>query len=590
MDDKRLLKLVLKALIAQHPGVSVSLGDVVAWVASSTAIEEPVGEVAWGELLDKIHQLCVKAKLARAAVESHPGYWGSTTLTRMYVNGESPLEDILSMAPLHRDSKPARVENAELRDEDEQHQFPTVEQLYLAPAPPAGHKTANRIFYGPPGTGKTYRLARETVSLIDGRMVEDAQARKRFRELVQEGRIEQVTFHPSYSYEDFIEGLRPVVEGGQVNYRVESGAFKRIVRRATEAYLSGDSFEERWRILKHGLESEPKAVGGYVLRHEDDESIRFEISQGADEPLVLDHEVVLGIWNLRKSGVELEVDSLMPVMKRQHQDKEIVRVFSSALRSLMNVLDEIDVRSSLDQFVILIDEINRGDIPKIFGELITLLEPSKRLGMDEATVVTLPQSGEPFGVPPNLHVLGTMNTADRSISLMDLALRRRFQFVECPPHPSLVPNDLARRVMQAINQRIEFLLDRDHTLGHSRFMNITSETEEESQEQLRRVLVNDVIPLLQEYFYEDWFKIGLVLGCPFDDEGKGGDRSKHYALTVEPHNAKNLFALKDSSNLIDERRPIFSIHEDLAKGERAESAEREHLAEILESIAHVTPV
>lgn len=255
----------------------------------------------------------------------------------------------------------------------------------------------NLILYGPPGTGKTFRLKNDYLP--------------RYQDEAGD-RFEFVTFHQSYAYEDFVEGIRPVTENGAVTYEVRPGVLKRLCERA-----------------------------------------------------------------------------------RRAPDK---------------------------RFALFIDEINRGNVAKVFGELITLLEVDKRIRINASgnrtascrgLEVTLPYSGKRFGVPTNVDVIGTMNTADRSIALLDSALRRRFRFEELTPKPELLESiddgegnaiDL-RQLLQAMNDRLSRLLHRDQTLGHSYFYHV------KSFDELRRVFAREILPFLQEAFYDDWRQIRYVL-------------------------------------------------------------------------------
>ena len=296
----------------------------------------------------------------------------------------------------------------------------------------------NTILYGPPGTGKTYNSVFYSVGIIEKdesvfKLKNDDKVFKKFKEYKDKNLIKFITFHQSYGYEDFIEGIRPYLkeESKDLKYTLHSGIFKDMCKRAKS-------------------------------------------------------------------------------------DKK-------------------------NNYVLIIDEINRGNISKIFGELISLIESSKREGEKEEMEVILPYSKEKFTIPKNLYIIGTMNTADRSIALLDIALRRRFNFMEIMPEYSIlkeVEDIKVNLLLSSINEKIEFLLDREHTIGHSYFLNIST------FEELVKVFKNSIIPLLQEYFYDDFEKIKTIFS------NNGFIISKNISLNNQRKSIYKLNeeALKDKNN------------------------------------------
>ena len=288
------------------------------------------------------------------------------------------------------------------------------EDTPVRPCPKKSSVTLNTILYGPPGTGKTYVTSKYCVEICDEQTEPSKEEiRSRYRELIEEKRVEFVTFHQSYGYEEFVEGLRPDTGGaGSAGFSLvpTAGVLKRIAERARE--------------------------------------------------------------------------------------------------------------NSEEAHVLVIDEINRANVSKVLGELVTLLEEDKREGADNEVKLTLPYSKDSFALPSNLYILGTMNTADRSIALLDTALRRRFEFKEIPPEPGILSEfsestgiDLPE-VLGAINTRLEWLLDRDHLIGHAWFMGLDSKAD------VDRVMRHKIIPLIAEYFYDDWNKVQAVLGGGEEFVGK----------------------------------------------------------------------
>ncbi|MDB5781275.1 MAG: hypothetical protein JWQ50_1190 [Caballeronia mineralivorans] len=402
----------------------------------------------------------------------------------------------------------------------------------------------------------------------------------RYEGLRQQGRIEFVTFHQSYGYEDFIEGLRPESTDGQISYSVRPGAFREAcdaARRATlvKPGLVGKPLKER-TVYKMSLGVAGSPAGNLAFQHcIENECVLLGWGKDVDFSECKNSSEIKARLNEERPDIE-KPDSqarYMSVFKDELSIGDIIvvsqgnRAFRAigevtgpyecleastaggfhqmrpvrwlavleGNRPVEEIYDRSFVQSSLYKlapsqvkwdalqalaqgeqadanlpFVFVIDEINRANISKVFGELITLLEPDKREGAENALTVKLPYSGDLFSVPANLHLLGTMNTADRSIALLDTALRRRFEFEELAPDSDALAGTVVEGIdlslmLTALNERIEYLYDRDHTVGHAYFMNV------ETLEDLERVFRRKVIPLLQEYFYEDWSKVQLAL-------------------------------------------------------------------------------
>jgi 5-methylcytosine-specific restriction protein B len=405
----------------------------------------------------------------------------------------------------------------------------------------------NQILFGPPGTGKTYHTINKALSIIENKSEEELrledrkELKKRFDRCLNTGQIVFSTFHQSMTYEDFIEGIKPIVEENenenkQVLYIVVDGIFKQIVESAkkerteSKEIIEDYNFDDAWNDLvdesKKQLEEntplqlsiQTPHLGLKVVEVTDKGNLKLKpiYSEQAKEYLV----------SFDRAKKLQNVFSDLSVVK--NIDKEFRAVIggsnSTAYWSVLNYINSkinsnkksiiTEVKSKKVPHVLIIDEINRGNVSQIFGELITLIEEDKRLGKDEALEVTLPYSKEKFGVPENLYIIGTMNTADRSVEALDTALRRRFTFEEMPPKYDLkdlnykISDYDAFAILQTINTRIEKLIDKDHAVGHSYFLNKNNESIVDS-------FYKNIIPLLQEYFFGDYGKMGLVLGKGF---------------------------------------------------------------------------
>ncbi|WP_315284455.1 AAA family ATPase [Fusobacterium hwasookii] len=465
----------------------------------------------------------------------------------------------------------------------------------------------NVIFYGPPGTGKTYTTAKRAVEICktesEKELTDYSEIMKKYNELKESNRIEFITFHQSYGYEEFIEGIKPKVlneddeaenesENNQesktdikiendVKYKIADGIFKKFCNNARKAIIES----------KSNIYISPKAIVWKVtLRDEVKEDcfsnnhVRINFKLGTAGASKFDNEIKKGDIIITTDGSRTKINGIAVVtddkaytLNKVKSDtttrnvswlaenideniyeindekilprKTVTKVPSMKVEDIIKLakekesivlskeeLSKIVIKENKDPYVFIIDEINRGNISKIFGELITLIETTKRAGKEECISTKLPYSNEEFTVPDNVYIIGTMNTADRSIALMDTALRRRFKFEEMLPNYDLLKDIFVEdegvkvnigTMLKAINERIEYLYDREHTIGHAVFLELK---ENNNIDKLENIFKKSVIPLLQEYFYEDYDKIRLILG----DNAKDEDEQLIFAESIKP--------------------------------------------------------
>ena len=464
------------------------------------------------------------------------------------------------------------------------------------------YQPLNQILYGPPGTGKTYNTVLKAMSIIDNTEYKDVSdeqystLKTRFDELKQAGQIEFVTFHQSYSYEEFVEGIKPYIpewgttDNTEVRYIGENGIFKEICKNARQIKTDKTSHKidfSKTRIFKMSLganwENETEDIYNYCLTNNvvalgwgDDKDFsgcntseefkNLDSTWGAKAVEIFKNWMRVGDIILISNGnSNIKAIAQITGEYEYHNDREIrycqfrnvnwlyngddipvakfydKKLSQQAIYGFYNkdkegkddynssintdVLNEIITgninRAEEKPYILIIDEINRGDVSKIFGELITLIEEDKRIGRKHQMKITLPYSKESFGVPNNLYIIGTMNTADRSIALLDTALRRRFDFEEIMPRPELLGDEVVEGInlqtlLTRINERITNKYDRDHQIGHSYLMDV------KTKEQLERAYKNRILPLLNEYFYNESKTVAEILNCS-EDELKTSD-------------------------------------------------------------------
>jgi 5-methylcytosine-specific restriction endonuclease McrBC GTP-binding regulatory subunit McrB len=425
-------------------------------------------------------------------------------------------------------------------------------------------KDLNIILYGPPGTGKTYSTKDLAIQVIENKSAEEIKnaypnrdgLNQKFRDYQKDGQIGFVTFHQSFGYEDFIEGIKPLkpAEDKQMQYDVLPGIFRKICIDALFSLFAQENPEETEQLTDFSRQYR-QFVDIIEARLENEGSVPLKTKSGGEievvgisqqENLIVKHKNGERTYTASLERLSKLAKAFPDLSKIQNINDAFDQVIGGSNAStnwaVLNAIRQIDLkpmpvhktdRAILDwkgkydlmkefklekfdsnkpheKFVLIIDEINRGNVAQIFGELITLLEDDKRMGMKNALSATLPYSGDSFSVPPNLYIIGTMNTADRSVEALDTALRRRFSFVHMKPdHNKLSETEDGinlKRMLEVINQRLEILIDSDHTIGHAWFWEV------KNLNGLQSAFKNKILPLLQEFFYNDYEKIGLVLG------------------------------------------------------------------------------
>ena len=462
----------------------------------------------------------------------------------------------------------------------------------------------NTILYGPPGTGKTYNTVMYAVAIIENKKLEEIKKENytevidRYNKYKEDGLIEFTTFHQSYGYEEFIEGIKPVIHSDEedetdIQYEVVPGLFKKFCDIAGKPILRKEKCDiginESPTIWKISLEGSGEnstrtecmknehirigydeygreitnlfkgAAGRHILNYFiNDMSIGDIVMSCYDCNTVDAIGVVTGEYEwhdeyaqykrLRKVNwiVKGIKENIIKINNGSRLSNPTVYKLRMDLSDVMEIIEKyskntIEVEEKKKNHVFIIDEINRGNISKIFGELITLIEPTKRIGQTEGQKVRLPYSQKLFGVPNNVYLIGTMNTADRSIATIDTALRRRFNFKEMLPDAEVldgiyVEDVSIKDIFIKMNKRITVLFDREHTLGHAYFLPLKGAP---TIETLANIFENSIIPLLQEYFYEDYEKIRMVLG-----DNQKDSKDKQF-ITIEENDYNDLFGDTD---------------------------------------------
>lgn len=412
---------------------------------------------------------------------------------------------------------------------------------------PESGEIINRIYVGPPGTGKTYTI----LALL--KTAYTSQVATMSAEEWRRGQIAERI--PEWTWWEVMAAA--LYDLGKMTSVIDLAAHPFVVARSSSGVVKRSTL---WGILQSHTTRESQTVNvasrqapGVFDKAADskwylagnwleelDEIISW-VKAYKMGPVKTDASIKrYDFVTFHQSyGYEEFIEGIRPTMET---DAVAYQIVDGAFLRLCNKA----AADPTQRYAMVIDEINRGNISKIFGELITLIEPDKRAGSEHAVTVSLPYSGKPFSVPRNVDVIGSMNTADRSLALVDTALRRRFEFVTVMPQPDLLKGisvtkdgiaiDLVQ-MLTVINKRITALFDVNHTIGHAFFMPLEKLAEAERFPALKAIFLKKVIPLLEEFFFDDWGKIGLVLG----DNQKSSDALKFIVESRTEDDLKVLF-------------------------------------------------